>query len=412
MAGMMNGGANHLGVGERPSESHHWVPGMGWVFMPTYEEGNEASVQGAARNNNDAFQYEVDGESLADARTSGVTSYGSAQGYSLSPEVSAKIRARQASHDWYAGGMDHYGGPVDNGHEWRASAEDWLRERNGKPTISPWINTFDHDAENTFNRMREDNYNAFLGSEGRWVGDEQAGISELNGYNDNSIAAWFKEQFAGDDMVKHRREALRTLNGWNTQVRNPDYQSNMDRSEKWMNGQGHGIDKGTTRMSQRYFDEMGLAEKFGLTYNDTRPQEYADAYATVTGGGTGDGGTGGGFMDAYNSSRPRPSIPNMPTTGGPRPMGTPVHSVDVFPNGSMGGDHLDPFKVLPSNPNSAPNPIGWKGGDTGGPRPFGTMPAAPAGPQVKPGGFMESYLQKKAESKPSVMSLMTELKDA
>jgi hypothetical protein len=370
MAGMM-GGANHLGVGDRPSESHHWVPGMGWVFMPTFEEGNEASVQGAARDNNDAFQYEVLENSVADAKASGVTSYGSAQGYSLPADVSAKIRARQASHDWYTGGMDHYSGPVE-GDSWKAEAEGWLLDRNGRPTISPWINTFDHDAENTFNRMREANYNPFLGSEGRWVGDEQAGIGELNGYNEDSIAAWFKNAFAGDDMVKHRREALDTLNGWNTQVRNPNYQSNMDRSERWMDGKGHGINKGTKRMNKRYFDEMGLGEKFGLTYVDPRQEAYDQVTDAITGGPSGTGGstggsTGGtgGFMDAYNSSRPRP-------------MNPPVPVVDVFPNGSMGGNHLDPFKE----------------------------------PQVKPGGFMESYLKKKAENKPSVMSLMTELKDA
>jgi hypothetical protein len=96
-------------------------------------------------------------------------------------------------------------------------------------------------------------------------------------------------------------------------------------------------------MTQKYFDEMGLAEKYGLTYNDPRPQQYADAYAKVTGGGSTGGYMGGSFMDNYNA---------------------------------------------------------------------GQAPEAPAGPQVKPGGFMESYLKKKAENKPSVMSLMTELKDA
>jgi len=387
MAGMM-GGANHLGVGERPSESHHWVPGMGWVFMPTYEEGNSLADQVAARGNNNSFNPEVSGASVADAASSGVTNFSVGQGYSLSPEVSAKIRARQMSHEWYAGGMDHYNGPVDNGHEWREAAGDWVNDRNGKPTISPWANTFDHDAENTFNRMREDNYNAFLGSEGRWVGDEQAGIGELNGYNDDSIAAWFKEQFAGEDMIQYRKQALDTLNGWNTQVRNPDYQSNMDRSEKWMNGKGHGINKGTKRMNKRYFDEMGLAEKFGLEFVDPRQEAYDEAVAGFSPASE----STGGFMDAYNNSRPRPSIRNMPMTGGARPSGfpmtggarpsgpmdTPVHSVDVFPNESMGGNHFDPFKE----------------------------------PQVKPGGFMESYLKKKAENKPSVMSLMTELKDA
>jgi len=377
MAGMM-GGANHLGVGDRPSESHHWVPGMGWVFMPTYEEGNEASVQGAARDNNDAFQYEVDGKSLADARASGVTSYGSAQGYSLPSDVSAKIRARQASHDWYTGGMDHYSGPV-GGDSWKAEAEGWLLDRNGRPTISPWINTFDHDAENTFNRMREANYNPFLGSEGRWVGDEQAGIGELNGYNDDSIAAWFKNTFAGEDMIKHRRQALGTLNHWSSNVGDPNkgyYDMEDDTGAAVLlnnpNGYdgpgGRGINKATKRMSKRYFDEMRLGEKFGLTYVDPRQEAYDQVTDAITGGTGGAGGsTGGtgGFMDAYNSSRPRP-------------MNPPVPVVDVFPNGSMGGNHLDPFKE----------------------------------PQVKPGGFMESYLKKKAENKPSVMSLMTELKDA
>jgi hypothetical protein len=262
----MMGGANHLGMGERPSESHHWIPGMGWVFMPSFAEGESMAEQSAANAGSNGFNINVSGDSLADAQNSGVTNHYVAQGSSIPSADAAKIRARQASHDWYTGGMDHYGGPVDNGHEWRAAAGQWVNDRNGKPTISPWINTFDHDAENTFNRMREDNYNAFLGSEGRWVGDEQAGIGELNGYRDDSIAAWFKEQFAGDDMVKHRADALRTLNGWNTQVRNPDYQSNMDRSEKWMNGQGHGINKGSTRMSRKFFDEMGLGDKFGLEW--------------------------------------------------------------------------------------------------------------------------------------------------
>ena len=254
-------------------------------------------------------------------------------------DVRRLIGARQTSHDWYSGGMDHYNGPVDNGHEWKAAASQWVNERNGSPTTSPWINTFDHANELAYNRMREDNYNAFLGNEGGWVGDEHSFLTgNSEGYRDDSIAGWFKGQFAGQDMVQHRRNALRDLNSWASRERAED-------------GTSQDINKATTRMSQRAFDEMGLAEKYGLSYNDPRPQEYADAYAAVTGGGsTGGGYMGGSFMDNYNAGQ-------APATGGPRP-------------------------------------------------------AAPAGPQVKPGGFMESYLKKKAESKPSVMSLMTELKDA
>jgi hypothetical protein len=127
-------------------------------------------------------------------------------------------------------------------------------------------------------------------------------------------------------------------------------------------------------MNQRVFDEMGLAEKYGLEFVDPRQEAYDKM---VTGFSSGE--STGGFMDAYNSQRP--VNPAGLATGGARPsspMDTPVHSVDVFPNESMGGNHFDPFKE----------------------------------PQVKPGGFMESYLKKKAENKPSVMSLMTELKDA
>ena len=252
MAGMMNGGANHLGVGERPSESHHWVPGMGWVFMPTYEEGNSLADQSSAGSN--AFSPEVSGASVADAASSGVTNFYTAQGSNLTNE---DIRARQASRQLYEAGLDHYTGTVNDGQTGVQEATEWLNARNGKPTIGPWSSVFGHDREHTLARMQQDNYNPFLGSEGRWVGDEQSGIGELNGYNDDSIAAWFKEQFAGDDMVKHRREALNTLSGWNGQERHMG---------GWKDGLGKGINKGSTRMSRKFFDEMGLGDKFGLEW--------------------------------------------------------------------------------------------------------------------------------------------------
>ena len=280
------------------------------------------------------------------------------------------IRQRQSSHNWYYGGMDHFNPSMEtsknDSHEDYANSSPWLEEANaylasvngGNQWIDPWIATFDHDRGGTFNAIKEDNYNPFVGNEGAWIDpNSEHGVdarSSINGtgvgYRDDSIAGWFKDAFAGEDMIKHRRDAVIGLNQWNGQERNPDYNSSMDRGEKWRNGKGHGLNKATTRMSQQYFDEMGLAEKYGLTYNDPRPQQYADAYAAVTGGGSAGGYMGGNFMDNYNATQ-------APATGGVRQ-------------------------------------------------------AAPAGPQVKPGGFMESYLKKKAESKPSVMSLMTELKDA
>ena len=300
MAGMM-GGANHLGMGERPSESHHWIPGMGWVFMPSFAEGESMAEQSAQQSDPTAgYNINVSEKSLADAKNSGVTNHYVAQGSSIPSHIAENIRARQASHDWYANGMDHYTGAVDNGHEWKAAAGQWVNDRNGKPTVSPWINTFDHDSQNTFERMRQDNYNPFLGREGGWVGEDAtvSGVSE--GYLDDSIAGWFKQQFAGDDMVQHRRDALRTLNGWNSQVRNPNYQSNMDRSEKWMDGQGRGINKATTKMSRKFFDEMGLGDKFGLEW--VEPESGASKMLNGTAGNgpskaaqmlQGQGGVGG-----------------------------------------------------------------------------------------------------------------------
>jgi hypothetical protein len=377
MAGMM-GGANHLGVGERPSESHHWVPGMGWVFMPTFEEGNGTKEQALAHEGTDAFQYEVDGKSLADAKASGVTSYGTVEG--ASGLSSPNIRARQASHALYERGLDHWGGSTED-KDWTLAANNWNWDRKGSPQMSWAADVFEHDRENTFNRFMMDNYNPFLGHEGRWVGDDTKGIGEIDGYSDDSIAAWFKDAFAGYDMIDHRREAINTLGGWNSQIRNPDYESSMGHSAQWIDGAGKGIDVANKRMNKRYFDEMGLGEKFGLEWVDPRQEAYDSVVDSFSSGGT---ESTGGFMDGYRNQRPAltgGARPSGPPTGGARPSGPPLATPDVFPNESMGGNHLDPFRI--SQP-----------------------------PQVKPGGFMESYLKKKAENKPSVMSLMTELKDA
>ena len=267
--GMMSGQANHLGMGKRPSNSHHWVPGMGWVFMPTFDEGNSFRDQAEGRGSEE-WTPVLSAQSTADALASGTNHY-VAKSLGIPPELAAKIRARQLSQEWYTGGMDYYNGPVGGDDEsWKRAAEEWVNARNGRPTISPWINTFDSDVENTYNRMRMDNYNAFLGREGGWVGDEDVEVTGNSaGYRDDSIAGWFKDQFASNDMAKYRLDAIRTLNGWNSQVRNPNYQSSMDRSARWINGEGNGINKATTRMTEEYFNQMDLANKFGLSWGES-----------------------------------------------------------------------------------------------------------------------------------------------
>ena len=263
------------------------------------------------------------------------------------------VRERQMSHDLYRSGLDHYSGEYDE-----TAMSQWVNQLAGQPTVSPWINVTDDARQSTYSAFMEDNYNPFIGNEGAWVTPEGNDIRGSNngtaeGYRDDSISAYLKNAFAGQDQVKNRADALRSFKKWN--------------------GTEQGINTASTRMNQRYFNELGLGD-FGLEFVDPRQEAYDKMVA-----GFSSGESTGGFMDAYNSQRP--VNPAGLATGGARPsspMDTPVHSVDVFPNESMGGNHFDPFKE----------------------------------PQVKPGGFMESYLKKKAENKPSVMSLMTELKDA
>ena len=311
------------------------------------------------------------------------------------------IGQRQASQYYYYGGMDHFDASgitltgddatdyFDNS-EWQRAASEYFNSIGRPQATSPWMAiSSDNSRGGDFRAMQEENYNPFIGNEGAWVtpggvnGQDLRGSigGTAEGYRDDSIAGWFKGQFAGQDMVQHRRNALTDLNNWATR----------DRAE---DGTSQNINKATTRMSQRAFDEMGLAEKYGLTYDDPRPQEYADAYAKVTGGGSAGGGyMGGSFMDNYNAQRPNPNHTPRPIdwkggTGGPRPFGP-----------------IDRSNLPTVDPD-------YKWSDPFGDRDIGTGVVGHMQPQVKPGGFMESYLKKKAESKPSVMSLMTELKDA
>ena len=233
------------------------------------------------------------------------------------------IRERQMSHDFYRSGLDHYAGEYDE-----AAMSRWVNQLAGQNTTSPWINVTDDARRSTYNAFMEDNYNPFIGNEGAWVTPEGNDIRGSNngtaeGYRDDSISAYLKNAFAGQDQVQNRADALRAFKQWN--------------------GTERGVNTASTRMNQRYFDELGLAD-FGLTFEDPRQAAYDKM---VAGFSSGTGNTGG-FMEAYSGSRP-------PT-------------------------------------------------EAAGPR--------PEAPQVKIGGFMESYLKRKAETKPSVMSLMTELKDA
>ena len=277
MAGMM-GGANHLGVGERPSESHHWVPGMGWVFMPTYAEGESLNEQSAAAGGK-SFDIAVDRQSLADAEATGVRSHSSLNEGGLTHEQRAAIKERQQSHLWYQGGMDHYDGSIGQD-GWETAASEYFNSIGRPQAVSPWQHTSDWAKADTFKAIQEANYNPFIGNEGAWVtpggenGQDLRGSNNgtAEGYRDDSIAGWFKNAFAGDDMVKHRREALNTLSSWNGQERHMG---------GWRDGLGKGINKATERMTEEYFNQMDLANKFGLQWQGGSSNQSASQQANA-----------------------------------------------------------------------------------------------------------------------------------
>ena len=206
----------------------------------------------------------------------------------LTDEMAQQIRYRNLSHDWYNSGMDHFEQPFELTNEWDISdnvnsygnpewmeaANAYLRANNGgNPTISPWINTFQHDRIGTYNLIKDADYNAFLGSQGRRQ-------SNVDGYRDDSIAGWFKNAFAGKDQISNRTNAIRDLRMWNENE----------------GGGGVGINKATDVMTKQYFDQLDLANKYGLTW------EQAGAVVDSNGGGSNGINSGNGMLSYQDSS--------------------------------------------------------------------------------------------------------------
>ena len=182
-------------------------------------------------------------------------------------------------------------------------------------TTSPWINVTDDSRQSTYNAFMEDNYNPFIGNEGAWVTPEGNDLRGSNngtaeGYRDDSISAYLKSVFAGQDQVQNRANALRSFKKWN--------------------GTERGINPATTRMSQRYFDDLGLGD-FGLAY-----QEGLQDPVHSGGDGTNETPTGmmssswldvmkdgvSAFNEKWNANRRGgPAVAGMlgGLTGGPRP---------------------------------------------------------------------------------------------
>ena len=226
------------------------------------------------------------------------------------------IRERQVSHDLYRSGIDHYNGEYDE-----RAMFDFVNQMPHitQNTTSPFINVTDDAKQASYDAYMESNYNPFIGNEGAWVTPEGNDVRGSNngtakGYRDDSISAYLKHAFAAEDQVENRANAMQAFRKW----------------------QLEGVNPATTRMHQRHFDALGLAD-FGLEYEGKAPTNVEFVPQDISGG--------------WN------------------------------PGGMM----------------------------TGGPRPEAVAPADIGG-----GNFMSAYKAKRdaLASKPSVMSLMTELKDA
>ena len=180
----------------------------------------------------------------------------------MTDERAAEIRHRNLSHDWYNAGMDYFQGSRDIGRndfgdnihaygngdiydEAMAHVRAMFNIPDDQGVMSPWINTYDKDRLGTYNFVNDPDYNAFLGSFGRKQ-------SNVDGYTDDSIAGYFKNAFAGQGQVGNRRDAINTLRNWN---------------ENKGNG-GYGLNRATDVMTKQYFDQMDLANKYGLTWEE------------------------------------------------------------------------------------------------------------------------------------------------
>ena len=209
-----------------------------------------------------------------------------------SEEELAAIRHRNLSHDWYNAGMDYFTGSReigkndfgDNIHSYgngdiydeaMAHVRDVFQIPDDQGVITPWINTFDHDRFGTYNFVKDSDYNAFLGQFGR----KQA---NAEGYRDDSIAGYFKNAFAGQDQIKNRSDAIRSLRQWNE------------------GGAGDGLNKATDVMTKQYFDQLDLANKYGLTWEQAGA--VIDSNGGTATGGSNDLASGNGMLSHQKSS--------------------------------------------------------------------------------------------------------------
>lgn len=224
----------------------------------------------------------------------------------LTEEEAARRRHKSLSQEWYTAGMDLFEGSrpygngdfADNVHsrgdgtiydEAMAHVRNMYNVPLDQGVMTPWFNTFEKDRLSTLDFVRDSDYNAFLGQEGLKQ-------SNANGYRNDSIAGWFKNAFSGADQVRNRLDAIQSLRYWN---------------EDKLSG-GYGLNKATDRMTKQYFDQLDLANKYGLTWEQAGAvanQNYSESSSPPVNPGNGavlpGNGTalpGNGMLSRQNSN--------------------------------------------------------------------------------------------------------------
>lgn len=226
----------------------------------------------------------------------------------------------------YFGGM-HYRGDMTQGktqadytpQEWQHLTNDryytgmsqltpqgwqYIREQNGgRATISPFINSFDHDVDRQLRYLGDSNWNPFYGDRGRIhqdmldrnreLGTLGDGLTDYEKRREGNIADYMMDAFRDPSMLRHRGTALRNWNQWKNDNKINDNSMYA------------------RRMDQGTFNKLGLGD-MGLTFDSSygRPANSGnvsnDSSNTVK---------QGGFLDAYLKRRAgvTPSVMSLMT---------------------------------------------------------------------------------------------------
>ena len=390
-----------------------WIPNMGWQYVGNEEDGTAGMSSRIDKETGERVHYEPERTFDRDdklwnmqrpliggrqAWENGADIYGKTEGGIYNAETNPyvytdEMRARDeaaavgtmahsgvydpVTNTTMFGGMSYAGDQTAGKTEADYSAEDWEwmntgRYYEGHDQISdagraaweeamagrggggPLIDTFHHDVSPLLDAYNNKNYNPFYGSvtqattdRSRELGHIGEGKTAYERRSENNIMDYLYREFGSVDQAKNRSAVG---DAWDKYLKD----NNLDAKHFY-----------NAKMTESTFKKMGL-DKY---------KDFNAEFNTSAGGGIPDNpfgdtsGGGGSFSGARNKERMSTAARGMMSDDrgfGPQPGDAPRHS------GSMG-----------VNPFSKP----------------------------KEGGFLDTYMKRKNESKPSVMSLMKEVEE-